>query len=126
MRDLRRNKKPIYYCLLQEVQAPIYDEYGNENGEQYAVYSAPTAADYNVSPATGQSNTEQFGDLDDYDKVIVTCDMNCPITESSVLFIDKEPDTDDSDGNPKYDYIVKRVAKSINSISIAVKKVTVS
>lgn len=116
----------LHFCLLEDVEGPIYDEYGNETSELYKTYTEPIRAFYNISPATGQSSTEQFGDLEDYDKVIVTCDMCCPITESTVLFIDKKPDEDDYSGNPKYDYIVKRVARSLNSISIAVKKVTVS
>ena len=57
--------------------------------------------------------------------MIVTDDLSCPIDENTVLFIDKEPEYDDN-GNPLYDYIVKRVAKSLNSISYAVSKVTVS
>jgi hypothetical protein len=57
-----------------------------------------------------------------------------------VLFIDKEPEYKEADYNeataitfvestvqvPVYDYIVRRVAKSLNSISIAVSKVKVS
>lgn len=101
----------------------------------------------NVSPATGQSNTEIFGNLENYDKVIVTDDLTCPIDENSVLFIDKEPeftegvtiDYQESEtvlgddvvtpvtvSVPVYDYAVRRVAKSLNSISIAVRKVNVS
>ena len=68
---------------------------------------------------------EQFGNFISYDKVIVTDDLTCPIDENTVLFIDKSPEYDD-DGNPLYDYIVKRVARSLNSISYAVSKVTVS
>ena len=79
----------------------------------------------NVSAATGQSQVEQFGNLENYDKVVVTDDMTCPINENTVLFIDKEP-AFDSQGKPLYDYTVKRVAKSLNSISIAVSKVKVS
>lgn len=73
----------------------------------------------NISPATGMSNTEQFGNLDNYDKVIVTGDLECPIDENTVLWID-EPDT-----TKPYNYIVKRVSKSKNGVSIAVAKVQV-
>ena len=50
--------------------------------------------------------------------------MDCPIAEDTVLFVDKNPEY--KDGKPLYDYIVKRVAKSLNSISIAISKVNVS
>lgn len=104
---------------------PIYDEYGNDTLETYASYSEAYRMKANISTATGQSSTEQFGNLDDYDKVIVTDWMECPIDENSVLFVDKTPEFD-GNMNPVHDYTVRRIAKSINSISIAIKKVTVS
>ena len=146
MTNLKRNLRAFYYCLYSD-STPILDENGNETGENIVTYSAPVQMLASISPATGQSNTEQFGNLDNYDKVIVTTDMNCPIDENSVLFIDKVPDgtqvtthtvtgsnalygsdliVSDSVEVPKYDYIVRRVAKSLNVISIAVRKVNVS
>lgn len=139
MKALERNKKLFYYCLFSG-KIPIVDEYGNESGESIVTYQDAVPMQANISQATGQSNTEQFGNLENYDKVIVTDDVNCPIDENSVLFIDKEPEytdalthsataittVDETVTVPVYDYTVRRVAKSINSISIAVKKVDVS
>jgi len=146
VKALKRNQKTFYYCLFSE-KIPIIDEYGNETGESIVIYADPVPMKANISQATGQSNTEQFGNLENYDKVIVTDDLRCPIDENSVLFIDKEPeftegvtiDYQQSDTlfgentatpvtvqTPVYDYTVRRVAKSLNSISIAVKKVSVS
>lgn len=139
MRCLKRNKRPFYYCLYKE-EIPILDEYGNLSGERIVTYDDEVLMEANISQATGQSNTEQFGNLENYDKVIVTDDMNCPIDENSVLFIDKEPEWKDAEYNeataitvtgatvkvPVYDYTVRRVAKSLNAISIAVSKVKVS
>lgn len=124
MRTLKRNQRPFCYCLYNE-QETQYDEYGNETGEPRVTYSQPVKMLANISQATGQSNTEQFGNLENYDKVIVTDDLNCPIDENSVLFIDKEPEYS-LDGDPMFDYTVRRVAKSLNSMSIAVRKVNVS
>lgn len=124
VRTLERNKQKFYYCQY-ESSTKIYDEYGNETGEPSRTYSAPVAMKANISPATGQSNTEQFGNLESYDKVIVTDRMDCPINEQSVLFVDKEPSASDYNGEPLYDYIVRRVARSLNSISIAIRKVSV-
>lgn len=119
-----RNDRPFYYCLYSD-KVPLEDEYGNETGENQVVYSEPVKMYANISPATGVAQTEQFGNLENYDKVIVTRDMECPIDENSVLFIDKEPEHS-LDGDPIYDYTVRRIAKSLNSISIAVRKVNVS
>ena len=124
VRTLKRNEREFYYSLF-EGKMPIYDEYGNDTLETYASYSEAYRMKANISTATGQSSTEQFGNLDDYDKVIVTDWMECPIDENSVLFVDKTPEFD-GNMNPVHDYTVRRIAKSINSISIAIKKVTVS
>lgn len=124
MRTLNRNKSPFWY-LLYDSKAPAKDEYGNETGEELVVYKPAVAMNANISAATGSAQVEQFGNFAGYDKVIVTDDLSCPIDENTVLFIDKEPQYD-QDGKPLYDYMVKRVAKSLNSISYAVSKVTVS
>lgn len=146
MRCLKRNMRGFWYCLFEGLEE-IYDEYGNATGDYIPLYSEPVYMKANISPATGVSNTEQFGNLENYDKVIVTDDMDCPIDENSVLFIDKEPEytegishtviesetvlgddevITDTTQIPAYDYTVRRVAKSLNVISIAVSKVKVS
>lgn len=124
MRTLERNKTTFHYCLYLRKE-DVTDTGGYEIGEKRVVYAAPVETKANISAATGQSQVEQFGNFISYDKVIVTDDMTCPIDENTVLFIDKEPEFDANE-NPLYDYRVKRVAKSLNSISIAVSKVTVS
>lgn len=124
MKTLKRNQTPFWY-LLYDRKEPIKDEYGNESGETKVVYQAAVATRANISAATGSAQVEQFGNYAGYDKVIVTDDLSCPIDENTVLFIDKEPEYDE-DGTPLYDYIVKRVARSLNSVSYAVSKVSVS
>lgn len=119
-----RNDRLFRYCLFSD-KIPLTDEYGNETGEYQVTYEEPVEMYANISPASGYAQTEQFGNLDSYDKVIVTRDMDCPIDENSVLFIDKEPETS-LDGDYMYDYTVRRVAKSLHHIDIAVKKVDVS
>ena len=144
MRCLKRNMTPFWYCLYESSEE-ILDDYGNATGEMDVRYAEAVQMFANISPATGYAQSEMFGDLDNYDKVIVTDDLACPIDEHSVLFIDKEPEydtetipSDEETGTlsgdepepvvikrPKYDYIVKRIAKSLNSISIAVRKVEI-
>lgn len=147
MRCLKRNQKYFYYCLLQNANAAIVDENGNRTGEKIPVYATGVSMAANVSPATGNAQTEQFGDLTGYDHVIVTDWMDCPITESTVLFLEKSPEYSSgstkvyvppvppsttpssktqSYNAPLYDYVVRRVSKSLNSISIAVSKVDVN
>lgn len=124
MRVMERNKSAYWY-LLYDRKEPVKNEEGHETGDTRVVYKEAVKRRDNVSAATGSAQVEQFGNFISYDKVIVTDDLTCPIDENTVLFIDKSPEYDD-DGNPLYDYIVKRVARSLNSISYAVSKVTVS
>ena len=124
MKCLERNKTPFYYCLYQgEVYAT--DGEGYETGEKTISYSDPVLLHGNISPARGNISVEQFGNNVQYDKVIVLDDPTCPIDEHSVLFIDKAPAFDESE-TPLFDYIVKKVARSLNSVSIAISKVEVS
>ena len=74
----------------------------------------------NWSASVGQAEVELFGNAEQYDRVIVM-DKTMPIlTEQTILWIDKNP----TDG--AYNYIVKKVADSINGYSYAVRKVDVS
>lgn len=124
MKIMERNKQEFYYCLYVSSD-PIVDAEGNETGEYKVGYETAVSMKANISAATGYAQVEQFGNFITYDKVIVTDDLTCPIDEHTVLFIDKEPEYD-TEGNPVFDYTVRRVAKSLNSIAIAVSKVNVS
>ena len=124
MKVMERNKRTFWYCLYGHSE-PVIDEDGNETSEEQIFYKPVQSLRANISAASGSSQVEQFGNLAGYDKVIVLDDTSCPIDENTVLFIDKEPEYGE-DGNPLYDYRVKRVAKSLNSVSIAATKVSVS
>lgn len=119
MRTLERNKRLIYYALYEGDEL-IFDEYGNDTGASRLIYSEPLPYRLNVSAARGESSTRQFGDTENYDKVLVTTDMDIPITETSLLWIDS------LDTTKPHDYIVKKVAKGLNSISFAVTKVNIN
>lgn len=123
MKILERNKTPFWYQLYDRTKT-VEDEYGNEVGSA-VVYKDAVEMKGNISSATGSAQVEQFGNFAGYDKVIVVDDMSCPIEETTVLFIDKKPEYD-AEGNPLFDYVVKRVAKSLNVIAYAVKRVDVS
>jgi hypothetical protein len=80
----------------------------------------------NISSAQGEMQTRQFGESETYDKVIVLGNPNTPIDEYSILWVDTEPMlSDDSTKKVAHDYVVKKVARSLNSVSIAISKVNV-
>lgn len=124
MKCLERNKSTFFYALYSHKE-PLKDEYGNSTTELKVFYEEPVECRANISPATGASQVEQFGSSLKYDKVIVIDDINCPIDENTVLFVDKAPSRDE-EGNLLFDYIVKKIAKSLNSVAIAISKVEVS
>jgi hypothetical protein len=126
MRTLTRNKIRIYYATFIS-KTLLKDEYGNLTGEYDIVYANPVEIKANVSAARGESTTRQFGEDEGYDRVIVMDDPKIPIDVSTVLWIETLPEikADGSTDTP-YDYIVKQVATSLNSVSIAVSKVSVT
>ena len=125
MRTLIRNKIRIYYANYHD-KTPLKDEYGNLSGEYQITYENPVAVMANVSAARGESTTRQFGEDVSYDRIIVLDNPAFPIAETSILWIDTPPEiAEDGTTKTPHDYIVKQVAPSLNSVSIAVSKVNV-
>lgn len=124
MRCAMRNKTSFYYALYIG-QTEIIDEYGNVTGEYSVQYSNPIKILGNVSAAQGETQSRQFGESETYDKVIVLDDPNTPIDEYSILWVDTRPELVDGVTTTPHDYIVKKVARSLNSVSIAISKVAV-
>ncbi len=125
MKTLTRNKICIYYANYRD-KTPLKDEYGNLTGEYEISYDTPVEVKANVSAARGEATTRQFGDDVRYDRVIVFDNPSFPITETSILWIDTLPEiAEDGSTKTPHDYIVKQVAASLNSVSIAVSKVSV-
>lgn len=123
MRTLKRNRRRFFYSLYRG-EFLLYDDYGYETGELDQVYSVPVECWANISAAKGEVSTEQFGINESYDKVIVM-DKDLGIEESSALWIDSVTKSDDaySISSKPQDYIVVKIAKSLNFVSLAVKKV---
>lgn len=126
MKTLKRNKIRIFYANYRD-KVPLKDEYGNLTGEYDISYGTPVEIKANVSAARGETTTRQFGDDESYDRVVVLDDPKLPITVTSILWIDTLPEiAKDGSTETPHDYIVKQVATSLNSVSIAVSKVNVS
>lgn len=126
MRCMTRNKVDIYYALFSHKEEML-DDYGNKTGEYDVIYGKPIKLSANVSSAKGEMQTRQFGESDVYDKVIVLDNVDCPLDEYSILWVDTLPKIkEDGTTDTPYDYVIKRIAKSLNSISIAISKVNVN
>lgn len=119
MRSLLRNQQPVFFKLY-EGEEEIVDEYGNPTGSFLPVYSSLKSAMLCVSPNKGNSEVQQFGSLEDYDRTMTTADTKVTIDENSVLWVDG------ANTNGPYNYIVKRRAPWKNSIQFAIQQVKVS
>lgn len=134
MRCLRRNMQKFFYALY-EGREEITDDYGNVTGQFEIIRGNPIEFRANISAAKGETQTRQFGESETYDKVIVMGADAPPIDEYSVLWIDTVPQLDENgslvlDDRDEvitpYDYVVKKVAKSLNSVALAISKVKVT
>jgi hypothetical protein len=125
VRTRQRTAKTFYYRLYTG-ETEIIDDYGNPTGQYVKTYSDPIAFKANISPPSGEDVVEIFGALERYDRVIQTCDMSCAVDETSVLYIDTAPVQSADGAWSAHDYIVSRVAPSVNTIRIGCAKVNVS
>lgn len=126
MRGMVRNKTGFYYASYNG-ETEIIDEHGNVTGEYAVSFSDPIKTYGNISAARGEMQSRQFGESESYDKVIVLDDRNAPIDEHSILWVDTLPHlNEDGTTDTPHDYIVKKVARSLNVVSIAISKVMVS
>lgn len=125
MRGMEQNKQSFWYALYERSE-PILDEYGNEIGLK-PVYGNPIKSSGNISTARGSTETGQFGAIAVYAKTINPMPVDCPIDESSVLWLDNIPVIDE-DGKTvtPYDYVVTRVARSINHKAYTLKRVEIT
>lgn len=123
MRTLDYNKRTFYYCLWQG-KNKIYDADGNFTGDHSSGYDEAVEAKGNISASTGSAEIEQFGTGIEYDKVIVLQGTNWAIDEHTVLFLDVAPSYEDKEHTkPYYNYIVVKVAISLNHTTLAIRRV---
>lgn len=118
MRSLNRNKRLVYYAL-RTGESYNKDEYGNETGESTPVYSTPVALHCNVSAAQGEVAVQAFGGFTGYSRTISVADVNCPISEDSIIWF----------GVPAtgpHNYVVVSKADSKNGVLYALQEVTVT
>ena len=122
MRVQEKNKQPIYYALYNGI-TELTDSNGLKTGEYEPSYSAPTPIKVNVSANKGEAKDEMFGAGLNYSNKIVS-DIDLGWDEHTVLWINKEAGS--GSAITPYNYVVVAVAKSINSVTYAIKGVDVS
>ena len=133
MRCLNKNKVKFWYALYKQ-RVPVMDDFGRPTGEYDHEYSSPVAYKANISPPQGDVAVQYFGKDVSYSGVIVLDKTTFPVNEDSILWIDIVPSLDENgdliinengDAVTPHNYEVKKVAKSLNSVLIAIQKVDV-
>ena len=141
MRSLKRNKQKMYYALYEDSK-PAYETDADGNiiydimpdgekvpritGTTTSGYSMPVEFEENISTSKGEASAAVFGVDTDYTCTISTCDMKCPISETSRIWKETEPvfNEDGTVNGDSADYTVVKVADSLNSVMYAVKQRT--
>ena len=115
MRMLFRNKRRVYYAtpVGEEV---VKDQYGHITSERKRIYSEPKTAFVNYSSERGESVVDQFGEMKEYDLVIVSTKKGFPVVESDAVWVNAE-------ASKPHDYRVVRVADSLNIRQVLVRRV---
>ena len=137
MRNLKKNNQRMLFATYSDM-ITIYkkDEGGNIvyeeiDGElipviiaEKAGYSEPQEFYANISAAKGTSDSEVFGVSLDYTKTISTCDMTLPLSETSLIWFETEPkyNADGTVDSNSADYSVVAIARSLNNVVYAIKK----
>lgn len=126
MRTMTRNRRTFYEARLIGVEM-AQDSDGNYT-EDKTSYTNPEKHTGVITPANGLAETQLFGANEIYDKVITLNLGENYLKVGSVLWVDTMPDIDKETGetDTPYDYIVVKVAESLNFVNVAIRKVNVS
>ena len=110
MRGLKRNETPVYYRRYIGME-DARDDYGHLTGEKVLSYADPVPISASVSPASGRVSEQLFGTSLDYDYTILSHDKELPVHEEDLILLGG------------CSCAVSRIAKSLNVLAIAVKRV---
>ena len=135
MRALKRNKRPFWVAVYTGAE-DVTDAQDRLTGEKRLVYDVPKLAYGNISASSGSTinrataNVVQraYGETVDYDRVIVMDDLDFVVNEASVVWIDPPVNpklNNDGTFNTPYQYVITRIAKTLNVLSLTLREVTV-
>ena len=125
MRTMTRNRQTFYEAPF--VSTAMAKDSSGIYTEETTTYGTVTERKGVITPANGQADTQLFGINEIYDKVITLNKNENYLAVGSVLWVDTMPIYDEQ-GNVTnaYDYVVVKVAESLNFISVAIRKVQVA
>lgn len=120
LHPLNEDEENIVYIEIDGVMVPV------ETGETKLTYGRPVEFSGNIKMAGGKAEAESFGlNVGDYEAVLLLDKNEVPITETSKIWFESEPEYNE-DGTVNYfkaDYTVVKPFPSINNDRYALKKV---
>lgn len=119
MRCLARDKSTVWVSLYEESVEEL-DADGLRTGNHVTRRSDPFEIDASVSAARGSVYEDGFGQDVAYDRSVLIEDVDTPVSESTVMWIDADPAVDE------WDYKVSAIARTPNVVKVAVKRREVS
>lgn len=134
MRLLNKNRQPMWYALQGKDTVPVYEYYTGEDGVKYPVetgeyrtpYLTPVPFEGNIATSGGNSENAPYGlDLSDYEAILVLGKDSLPITETSLIWQNTEPqyNEDGTVDEHSADYKVVKKSPSLNVWAFALKQV---
>lgn len=132
MKTLKRNQTVIWYALPTGNRTPILDGNGLMTGNTRIEYTAPQRMEVSLSESIGLNNLSAQGVADpnpyglttNYTHRMVTEDMDCPITEETLIWHNRDP------GNDAYsvphNFKVIRIGRSVNFKNYYLRQVYVN
>lgn len=118
MRALERNRTAFAYAKYLRSE-DLRDADGNRTGAAKQVFGAPVEAKANISAGRGEADFAVFGMMTQYDRTICWCGDGIDLAEGDAVWIGIAT-------NLPHNYIVVRVAQSLNSTLAAVSEVNLT
>lgn len=133
MRTLIKNKQRMWYALKGTERIPVYDYYVDsdsvkhpiETGESRIPYLEPVMFKGNISTSGSDAKNEEYGlNLADYEALLIVDKNSIPITETSLIWHNTEPqyNEDGTVDEHSADYKVVKVSPSLNVDKYVLKR----
>lgn len=122
MKVLKRNCITVFYALVDSEEDTL-DEYGNITGSPHLTYKAPIRTRMAFGTRNGGITITAHGLENNYEQVLLTDDLSCPIAEGTLLWIGQCP----MNGNGEmtsHTHIVRAIIPSLNNIAYRIEEVS--
>jgi len=133
VRTLKKNKQKLWYALQSPERVPVYDYYEGEDGVKYPIengepkypYFAPVPFEGNIATSGSDVELAPYGlNMADYEAILVMDKDSIPVTETSLIWHNTEPQYNDDGTVNEHsaDYRIVKKSPSLNICAYALKR----